>query len=418
MSIHFTGRGARRGLAVLTTAAVVCGLAAGVPSATAATKKKDRAIATSIAPKASTLSAGRYVVLLNDPGATRYDGGVAGLKATASPNGRSFDAQTAKVADYQAYLTKRQNGVAAAVGAEVMSRSTLVRQLVHRTPHQQAGHRPVPVARRPAWSSRTRPSASTPTSHPSSSAWRASDGAPGVWDTTGGVATAGAGTVVGIFDSGIWPESASFAGSKIDREPDGAVRPSTARATRSTCRRRTAASSAASASRARSGTSTTATARSSAPATTPTPSSTACRRRSGSAPSSSRPVTATATARTPPAPRPATTASDASVEGRDFGKVSGMARPPRSPPTRSAASDTDPNTGGCYTSSTRRRDRRRRSPTASTSSTTRSPGATDTVVDAVEIAFLGAAAAGIFVAASAGNSGPDAPRRSPTTARG
>ena len=32
----------------------------------------------------------------------------------------------------------------------------------------------------------------------------------------------------------------------------------------------------------------------------------------------------------------------------------------------------------------------------------------DTVVDAVEFAFLGAAAAGVFVAASAGNSGPDA----------
>ena len=35
-------------------------------------------------------------------------------------------------------------------------------------------------------------------------------------------------------------------------------------------------------------------------------------------------------------------------------------------------------------------------------------GATNTVVDAVEYAFLGAAAAGVFVATSAGNSGPTA----------
>ena len=35
-------------------------------------------------------------------------------------------------------------------------------------------------------------------------------------------------------------------------------------------------------------------------------------------------------------------------------------------------------------------------------------GATDTVVDAVEVAFEGAAEAGVFIAASAGNSGPDA----------
>ena len=48
----------------------------------------------------------------------------------------------------------------------------------------------------------------------------------------------------------------------------------------------------------------------------------------------------------------------------------------------------------------------RPSPTASTSSTSRSAARTTNFRDAVEIAFLFAADAGVFVAASAGNSGP------------
>lgn len=220
MSIHFTGRGARRGLAVLTTAAVVCGLAAGTPSATAAVKKNDRAIATSIAPKASTLSAGRYVVILGDAAATRYEGGVAGLKATAPAEGKSFNARTDKVAAYQAYLTKRQNGVAAAVGAEVMTRSTLAASsFTARLSSKQATELSqskdvLMVVEDTAFSLDTYAS---PKFLGLESATGTGKG--GVWEANGGVENAGAGTVVGILDSGIWPESKSFAGTKVGRNP-------------------------------------------------------------------------------------------------------------------------------------------------------------------------------------------------------
>ena len=67
-------------------------------------------------------------------------------------------------------------------------------------------------------------------------------------------------------------------------------------------------------------------------------------------PSTSPRVTATATAPTPPAPPPATTASHVAIEGREFGKISGMAPAARIAAYKVCFDDDDPDTGGCYTS--------------------------------------------------------------------
>ena len=61
------------------------------------------------------------------------------------------------------------------------------------------------------------------------------------------------------------------------------------------------------------------------------------------------------------------------------------------------------------TAPTPRRPSTRPSPTVSTSSTTRSAARTTAFIDPVEVSFLNAAAAGVFVTASAGNSGPTGP---------
>src|SRR5829696_9092982 len=217
VSIHFTGRGARRGLALLTTAAVVCGLAAGVQGANAATGKAKAPSTVAPAAKAASLGAGRYVVVLSDAGATRYEGGVNGLRATAATRGRAFDAQSARVADYSAYLTRRQNGIASRIGAEVMSRSTLAAssftaRLTGRQATDLAQSREVlMVVKDTAFSLDTYKSPD----------FLGLSGPTGQWATHGGVSKAGAGVVVGVLDSGIWPESGSFAGSKVDRNPTG-----------------------------------------------------------------------------------------------------------------------------------------------------------------------------------------------------
>ncbi len=70
----------RRALAILTAGA----LAAGV-SATTATANPAEPAPDSTASAETVLGAGRYVVLLDEPGATRYDGGVEGLAPTQAP---------------------------------------------------------------------------------------------------------------------------------------------------------------------------------------------------------------------------------------------------------------------------------------------------------------------------------------------
>ncbi|MBL0747761.1 S8 family serine peptidase [Nocardioides baculatus] len=407
MSIHLTGRAARRGLAVLTTAAVVCGVAAGVPSANAATKKNDRSIATRTAPKASTLDAGRYVVVLNDAAAARYDGGVAGLKATAAAPGKSFDARSDKVTAYQAYLTKRQNSIASRVGADVMTRSTLAASsFTSRLTGKQATELSqskdvLMVVKDTAFSLDTYAS---PTFLGLESA--PGTGTGGVWQQQGGVAKAGAGTVVGILDSGIWPESGSFAGTKIGRNPTSGSSPYRKgnqiffkKADGSTfvgecepgekwnvddCNSKLIG----------------ARYYPEAFLDSVKPQDRYANEyistRDGDGHGSHTASTAAGNFGVP-----------ASVEGRKFGNVSGMAPAAKIAAYKVCFSDNDPDTGGCYTSSTLDAVDDAILDGVDVINYSIS-GATDTVVDAVEFAFLGAADAGIFVAASAGNSGPTA----------
>lgn len=95
------------------------------------------------------------------------------------------------------------------------------------------------------------------------------------------------------------------------------------------------------------------------------------------------------------------------VDGRDFGVSSGVAPAAKIAVYKTCWEDNDPNTGGCYSS-------------ASIAAINQAildgvdvlnysiSGSTTTTTDPVSLAFLSATSAGIFVAASAGNSGPTA----------
>lgn len=400
MSIHYTGRGARRGLALLTTTAVVCGLAAGVPGAIAAPASSETRIAP--AAKASTLGPGRYVVVLNEPGATRYDGGIDGLGATAPARGKAFDGRSARVADYSAYLTRRQNAVANRVGAEVMSRSTLAAssftaRLTGKQATELAQSRDVlMIVKDQAFSLDTYKSPE----------FLGLTGPTGEWAKHGGVSKAGAGVVVGVLDSGIWPESGSFSGQKVDRNPTGpfsmyrrgnqtfmtkadgglfrGVCQPGEKWTADDCNSKLVGAryypdafldSVPPQQRDRAEFIST---------------------RDGDGHGSHTASTAAGNNGVP-----------ASVEGRQFGQVSGMAPAAKVAAYKVCWNDTNPNTGGCYTSSTLSAVDDAIADGVDVINFSIS-GATSTVVDAVEYAFLGAAAAGVFVATSAGNSGPTA----------
>ncbi|GAB3270611.1 hypothetical protein GCM10027449_05650 [Sinomonas notoginsengisoli] len=95
------------------------------------------------------------------------------------------------------------------------------------------------------------------------------------------------------------------------------------------------------------------------------------------------------------------------IAGTDFGKSSGVAPAAKVAVYKICWEDTDPTTGGCYTSAS----------IAAIEASIKDgvdvlnysiSGNTNSTTDPVALAFLNAASAGIFVSASAGNSGPAA----------
>lgn len=408
MNVQLGGRGARtRALALLSTGAVVAGLLGTAPAASAGPSSGDTAAAAS--QPARQLGAGRYVVMLRQPAATVYDGGIDGLAATKSANGKKFDADSARVADYTTYLKGKQNSLARSVGAAVMTRSVLASnsftaRLSSAQATELAADKSVQLLvkdtafQMDTWNTPKFLGLEGRTNN---------DGGGGVWAANGGVENAGKGVVVGILDSGIWPESESFKGVKLERNPtratdvyrrgndiymkkaDGGIfhgfcQEGDQWANGKDCNSKIVG------------------ARyypeaflDSVPPEEIDPLE-VISTRDGDGHGSHTASTAAGNY-----------GARAVVEGQDFGKVSGMAPAAKIAAYKVCFNDTDPDTGGCYTSSTLDAVDDAISDNVDVINYSIS-GATTTVVDAVEVAFLNAAAAGIFVATSAGNSGPGA----------
>lgn len=406
MPTNSRGGARRRALAVLTVGTLAVS-AAATTTTTAATAGPAEPSTTSAAAPERALGAGRYVVLLNQPGATRYDGGQNGLAPTEASSGNKFNARSDKVQKYARFLERTHGQVADTVGADVLTETTIASnsfttELTAEQATTLAADRDVlMLVKDTAFAMDTW---NTPRFLGLESV--SGTGTGGVWAANRGVDNAGKGVVVGILDSGIWPESGSFAGKQLKSKPNGKFKPYRSGSTvvmdkadgtqfRGACElgEQWEASD--------------------------------CNEKLIGA----RYYAEAFVASVPPENRYAeeflsprdgdghgshtagTAAGNfgvpASVEGRDFGTVSGMAPAAKIAAYKVCFSDNDPDTGGCYTSSTL--DAVDDAITDGVDVINYSiSGATDTVLDAVEFAFLGAAAAGVFVAASAGNSGPTA----------
>jgi hypothetical protein len=155
---------------------------------------------------------GRYIVTLKGAPIASYGGGVMGLKATRPATGRKVNAGSSSAKRYRAYLERQQDRAAARVGAKAdrryavalngftaslnsaqartLQRSPGVLSVVKDTPRRLLDDKnPVDFLRL--------------------------SGPGGVWQSLGGTSKAGAGVVVGVLDTGYWPESASFAGAPL-----------------------------------------------------------------------------------------------------------------------------------------------------------------------------------------------------------
>ncbi|RME49243.1 MAG: peptidase S8, partial [Chloroflexi bacterium] len=157
------------------------------------------------------------IVDLEAPGLAAYDGSIAGLAATSpSVTGASrLDVEGVAAQSYLAYVNAQIDAFESAAA--------------QRIPQALFGHRfdvvlggvgvVVPADRVEELRSLPGVRAVYPDRLVDLATDRSPDwiGAPAVWDALGGQATAGEGVVVGIIDSGIWPEHPSFS----DPDPAG-----------------------------------------------------------------------------------------------------------------------------------------------------------------------------------------------------
>jgi subtilisin family serine protease len=158
-----------------------------------------------------------YLVVLEEVPVAAYEGGLAGYPATKPAPGGKLDRKAPSVVKYAGYLRSRHDAVASGVGAAriydyVYSlngfAATLDKGQVARL---RASRGVVSVER----DSLSQPATdNTPT-------FLGLNAGGGIWSQLGGQARAGEDVVIGVVDTGIWPEHPSFADSGYGPAPAG-----------------------------------------------------------------------------------------------------------------------------------------------------------------------------------------------------
>ncbi|MBB5871148.1 subtilisin family serine protease [Allocatelliglobosispora scoriae] len=179
-------------LAALSTAFVAAGngSAQAAPSGSAATKI--------------------YIVQTAGEPAGTYAGGVAGYAATKPAEGERFDNTSAAAKAYTGLLRTRHDNVLRSVGAADRKRgdlSTVLNGFVAELTDAQAAKLAKTSGVVKVWENEIRTVDTTATPR-----FLGLTGDNGVWKKKfGSTDNAGAGIIVGVIDSGIWPENAAFA---------------------------------------------------------------------------------------------------------------------------------------------------------------------------------------------------------------
>lgn len=157
--------------------------------------------------KAHFTKGGVYIVQLADLPVVVYDGSVKGYKATAPNAGKKIDPNATDVVRYAGYLTGKHDAALKSVGGAtklysyVYAYNGFAAKLTAGQANKLAAADGV-VAIAPD-QLREVDTSSTPT-------FLGLDATDGLWDMLGGVDRAGEGIIIGVVDSGIWPESLSF----------------------------------------------------------------------------------------------------------------------------------------------------------------------------------------------------------------
>lgn len=391
----------QRLVGLVSVGAVAAALLAGVPTATAAgTVSGEKKDVPALVGTPGRFTDGRYIVVMKDPAVAGYAGGTKGYAATKAAPGATFREDTAAAQRYASLLRRTHDSIADEVGAEVERSYTVA---TNGFAAELSAEQALDLA------TDRRVLAVEKDEQRSPDTWNTPDflglsGKNGAWTKTGGQAKAGDGIVVADLDTGIWPESKSFTGKRLSNKPktkwDITIKGTTTRMEKADGDVFTGECELGE-QWAKSMCSTKIIGARYYPetflATTPENEISPhefISTRDGGGHGSHTAGTAAGNA-----------AGNVKVEGRKFGKISGMAPAAKLAVYKVCWEDTDPDTGGCYNSAILAAIDDAVSDGADVLNFSIS-GATDTVVDPVELAFEGAAEAGVFVSASAGNSGP------------
>jgi subtilisin family serine protease len=150
---------------------------------------------------------GVYIVQMVDSPVVAYEGGVKGLKATAPQAGKKIDPNSTAVITYVSYLNGKHDEALARVGGaqKIYDYDYSFNGFAARMSLEQANKLASTdgvVAVSPD-ALQTMDTSSTPS-------FLGLDAPGGLWEQLGGVDNAGEGVIIGVVDSGIWPESLSF----------------------------------------------------------------------------------------------------------------------------------------------------------------------------------------------------------------
>jgi subtilisin family serine protease len=201
-SIH-RGRGRYIGLVAAAGLVVTTALSTGPANAaplSASTAKSQAATA--------AYSAGRYIVTFVDDPAASYDGSRKGFAATRPAAGKKLNTRSAAVKAWRAHLTAGHDAALAKVGATKLYDYTVTNNAVAA---QLTAKQATRLAKTAGVVRLEKDQLRQPDTTLSPS-FLGLDRAGGLWSQLGGNKKAGAGIVVGIVDSGIWPESDAFKG--------------------------------------------------------------------------------------------------------------------------------------------------------------------------------------------------------------
>lgn len=151
---------------------------------------------------------GRYIVTFGDEPVASYDGYERGFAATRPQPGHKLDANSPAARNWQRHLVAKHDAALGSVGATKIYDYTITNNGV-------AANLTASQASKLANTAGVLALHKDELATPSTTAtpeFLGLTAANGLWAQLGGANNAGAGVVVGVIDTGIWPESRSFAG--------------------------------------------------------------------------------------------------------------------------------------------------------------------------------------------------------------